>query len=632
MQVFIKIKSLKVTTMKKNIYLPILMFLPQWLFAQSDSLPKGFSYQQVLQNQLAKIGQSILQFPVSDPCERKGSPQIKSGMDGAIGTFAKGVNLEIKSGGIADELLPVDGNINIFWVHGLNGTTGSWRAAAQATQFGFGKDFPARKVRSVRGIPSSSSHAIQFYSEDGGLTAAAGDLENMCNSLVPKADRTWRDFIIAHSQGGMVSREWLRKMEQEPGSYQKFAHGLVTFGSPHAGAMILNNTRPEMGNMAEVFLKDACVSLGAPEVNELVAKNLAMRLLVSDHTKKTIIDNSCGFIASTILPLAIDNYFKRTTLDFYVNSPFLLGYNEPNGKHVQGLSEYELKVPVVQFYASEKQPVLWKYLSSVMEMGHDQLDNKQVVFGYNDDTQLEKKVVEMINQYQSGYEYWLDKEEMYEKRRIRYLASVVSPLSISSILLANAAQKNRDAAADVKAAHWKAKTWLLDANIGYNRSILGAEYQQVNLECNVIEELSCRDPRKNPEGSGKPAVHKVVTRVFYSKGPNCTIPSIANSYANYHFVGTDGTMWLGSCTGEQTVFKTWINMTYTAPNDGVVLTSSQSHKIRVNTDKDVRNTHFIVNMGESNHEQMKNDENTQRMLLNLYKGEYGPFFKVEIKL
>jgi len=102
-----------------------------------------------------------------------------------------------------------------FWIHGLNGTTESWAVAAKATEYGVMKNnevvFPARKANSYRGLPSSNSNPVQLYSEDLGILSASQDVEDYMDSEVPITDRTSKDFIIAHSQGGIVGREWLRQ-------------------------------------------------------------------------------------------------------------------------------------------------------------------------------------------------------------------------------------------------------------------------------------------------------------------------------------------------------------------------------------------------------------------------------------
>lgn len=606
-----------------------------------DTAQVPFHKETDLNSELNKFGLKTLEFPTGDYCERKGSPMTRR--DNILTPKFPSDSLvidRILGDTTYKDWAKTPGDINIFWIHGLNGSTESLRVPAQATQFGT-TDFPARKATSWRGPTSSSSNAIQFYSEDGGITPAVGDMENNATVLVPASSRTNRDFIIAHSQGGIVGREWLRKMDQAPNMYQNFAHGLVTIGTPHGGAQVLNQTRPELENKIPSFMEEACKALGKKAVVPLANSNFATQLLISNDMVTKLVNKSCGVIANSIIPLALDNYFKRTTRDFYVGSPFLEGSNNA-GAHTQGLNEYTLNVPVVQFYGEEEQPILWKFLSSTMSIGHDILNNKQMEFGYDQDDQMEKKVNDMIDEYYAKFVYESHQENHFHNLEIAYysaaaihcLGAFFMPLTTAGVVtvdIYNAVKASaaKNAAIENKHAYDGAKVWLSNANDYYLTDLIGARVTQVAINCRIIEDLECRDAVKNPIGSGVPAVKIKVDR-NYNTTAACKPQPISIAYSNYHFKGFDNTEWHGPCTGTQTIISTWKNTYYYKPNDGVVLMESASKDISVNTNNG-ENTHAFFKLENTNHDQMKNCVKTKKGLLKLYNGELGGFFKIEIR-
>jgi len=549
-----------------------------------------YKYKDALNEQMNKYGMKVFDFPSNDPCNRTGNPLVKRN-DLISPAFPSDSNPVIRFWGNKDSIILMKGpeDINIIWIHGLNGTTESLRWPAQATQIG-SPGFPARKVRSIRGTASSAG--VQFYSENGGITAAAIDLENAMNVILPVSQRKPQDFIIAHSQGGIVAREWLRKMEMEPNTYQNFAHGLVTFGTPHGGAEILNNTREDMKDKIPKFMNDGCKALSGALITPIINDNLVASMFISQKMTDNFINKGCQVFSESIIPFALDNYFKRTTKDYYVGSPFLTGYDE-GGVRKQGLSEYTLKVPVVQFYGEEEQPILWRFTSSTMSMGHDQLDNKEVYFGYEKDDQLQDKVSDMLNKLEANYNDANNNETRC--RRIKNLSLATSLLVLPAITYAIYQKKEQDYFED-KCAYNNALVWLRNANDYYLTDLVGARVTQTTLNCRVTADLQCRDLRKNPVGSGVPAVNVKVNYSFNTTAPSCAVQPFNITYANYHFMGHDNTPWNGPCTGFETIIPTWKTTYYYKPNDGIVLAESASKKILVNTNVNPLNTHAIVRM------------------------------------
>lgn len=375
--------------------------------AQTDS-SKVFLYQNEVFETLSGFNIPLLEFPTQDPCGRLGPAFGKKYGDSPIAYNP------IDDWGLDTTVtLQFEDTIekNVYWLHGLNGTVESWAKPALASEFWASTtwEFPARLLHSVRG-PSTG----QTYGEDNAIFGANVDVRNNANNYVQIDKHTEKDFIIAHSQGGIVAREWLRNMEESPSQFPKYAHGLVTFGTPHTGAQILNNTRPDMENKLPAFFNEACISLATAQVAETVNKSFLTRLLLTNVARNAI-GAGCEILSASIIPYAMADYYKSTTQDYCVDAPFLTQPNR-NG-HPTGLSNYTLKVPVVQFYGVEETPVIWKLFSSTLEIGENKLDNAENLFSYDKDDQIEKKVYKMRDEFQAllqnaqnNYKYWNNKK------------------------------------------------------------------------------------------------------------------------------------------------------------------------------------------------------------------------------
>ena len=600
------------------------------IFAQENA-KNLFKYQDSINLHLFNYGIPMLEYPTQDiaPCIRNGNSPITI-TNPVTPDTANDWHSNESSGDDTNTTIygKTDDNINIYWIHGLNGTTETWAIAAKATQFGIpAQNFPARKVQSVVG-PSVG----QTYSENLGITGAAQDMVGIASTYVNPSSHTDKDFIIAHSQGGIVAREWLRKMELEPYSYDNYAHGLVTFGTPHSGAEILNNTRPDLRNKLPNFFNDACNSLGDALVTPTINNNFWTRLLVSDDMKNTILTGACSFLSGSIIPFALDNYNKRTTLDYYVGSPFMAGENTPTG-HEQGLSEYVLKVPVVQFYGVEEEPVLWRFMSSTMSIGEDKLSNKEIQFGYTKDDQLIVKVNDMINDFQAKYNYESNMFDYWNKKSCwgwAIAGSFISPFVGAAAAAACLYEKHTSMAAKIEnmGAYGGAKNWLTNANDYYQTDIVGARVNVTKRICSVTRVLDCREPSRNGVGSGVPADKVVEQNQYDGTIGGCGGSHAVASYSNSYWY--NGNLVHGTCSGYQEEITAYVNSYYYKANDGIVLAESAGAKIDVNTNLPGV-TYDRIKLPLTNHDQMKNSTRTKLELTNLYEGNYGNFFKVGVK-
>ncbi len=115
---------------------------------------------------------------------------------------------------------------NIYLIHGLGGEPTSWDDFRQALVLGT-SGFPARAANAVSTISYGdhqelglNSCALKVYDE---IYRIPGALNNASNN-----------FIIAHSQGGIVSRQLDMLQHTNSNVWNTFG-GIVTVGSPNGG-------------------------------------------------------------------------------------------------------------------------------------------------------------------------------------------------------------------------------------------------------------------------------------------------------------------------------------------------------------------------------------------------------------
>ncbi|HOF17243.1 MAG TPA: hypothetical protein PLP76_10160 [Bacteroidales bacterium] len=245
-------------------------------------------------------------------------------------------------------------NRRVYFIHGLGGDASAWVKVANAFENPNLNisGFPARKVE-------TSLINYSYYAE-GDLRFSANKVRN---DIRNQASHDFLDygmipsdaFIIAHSQGGLVSRtllhiDFIEDINNRPPFGVGYG-GLVTVASPLQGAMILNK-RDDILIMAE----KACVSLIAgPTSENPIALNLIENIINKIGKTNDGIDGACHIVTHGLLPIFFADYYDAITEYYKVGAPWINTLNEDANDATY------CNMPKVAFYGVEpKENIFWR--------------------------------------------------------------------------------------------------------------------------------------------------------------------------------------------------------------------------------------------------------------------------------
>lgn len=446
----------------------------------------------------------------------------------------------------------------IYWLHGLGGDHTSWSDASQAVEHGYGS-FLARKALSLSNLTyrqTSMADAI----DDVQQYMLTGNSINS-NSYTQKTD----NFIIAHSQGGIVARGVDYQEDTDPYFSREFG-GIITFGTPHQGAQILNNGLPIAdGGQGEIqsFLDEACTQMSKGPVKEVVALQdaIVQSLLSAFGLTSTAIDiteTGCEFFADDLLPFVLSDFIQDISAEYTVGANYLHTIATPQNNY-----------PRMAFYGVEKRgEEFWKLMNSLM------IDlNSEPTFGANqDETQLDYK--QITTDYYNSM--------MFMASRADYHWSWCSWLTPWRCQRSSAYR-------DAQYAYRDGYHWLINAN-EYWMDVIGAN-QTTTVQNGYV--CSCLD--KN-----SPSLNEYT---YIVQDPNdCTYDVQSGQLCH-----TMGANYVTTHTFD--------------PNDGVVLSSSAK-----NMPNGIQPGNGTTKMHQTNHQQMRNNSPLETKLNAILNGQFSPYF------
>ncbi|MBK9454092.1 MAG: hypothetical protein IPO24_00215 [Bacteroidetes bacterium] len=375
-------------------------------------------------------------------------------------------------------------------------------------------------------------------------------------------------FLIAHSQGGIVSR----RLDQyyvtgELGLEPRTFGGLVTFGSPHQGAMILNNR----DDLVE-WSGNSCEALSAGPLVEEVESSFFLDLLLSSTDIDAFQTSVCNYLENGIVPFVFKDYYAGITESYKVGS-----------EQINALNDFVPEIPYVCFYGEETEPILWHTLTHVFP-GHE--PNNTVTyglepFGAGGDNTLVEYADAMTNKYYTKYYAYDYLADMYSE--LVYGVDLTTIFCYMSILCATSATNSMNECREISDAYKIGYDWFSEANKTWQGIIGAGSLVESSNTC------YCMD--WGPLGDVNPDEYEV------GPGEDCATED----------VDTDCTSWTSYI---------W----EVKASDGVVLVESASE-----CNGQVSGL-ITRSMPGSNHFAMRNDENIEIKLIELYDGLHGEYF------
>lgn len=444
----------------------------------------------------------------------------------------------------------------VFFVHGLGGegdddgtTSISWMQASLWSE----QQYMINSARPDYNNVSLEAAAMELK----------GDLESFAD-----ADET--SIVIAHSQGGIVSRR-VDKMYTtgEFGFEPRTFGGLVTFGTPHQGAKILNNVED-----LQAWIGDACEALSAGPVAETVESSFFLDLFLDPVDYEAFTEEFCASIENEILPIVMDDYLAGTTSAYAEGAPYLATLNT-----------FVPEIPYVCFYGVETEPVFWHTLVHLFpgREPNNTITYGESPFGATDDETAVAFGNAMIDKYYGKYTSYNSLYEEYNDLLTGFDMATIS--CYLSLICAAEAIISRDEAEVIRDAYEQGYDWLMNANTSWEGFIGMRELVEDGTTCTCIDWGPLGDLEED----------------IYEAAPD------------------------GSCATEDDDTNCYSTTNYvwqTRDSDGIVVRSSASECLGQLSEGMV-----FTQMPGSNHFSIRNDANTKTKLIHLYDGVHGSFYK-----
>jgi pimeloyl-ACP methyl ester carboxylesterase len=520
----------------------------------------------------------------------------------------------------------------IYWIHGLGGNTGSWSPVKKATDapLAINQGYAPRNVINV--IPEcvgcyncvGCATANLSYGQDVDMANATEDLRDAIEAkytanVAGQVSVPNNNFIISHSQGGIVSRALDYTLDQYnllyPGQYPKRYNGIVTFGTPHQGAGIVNNTNA-MQQYATVGVQRL--------LNGYVKKWKAQNPFVT-VVSGSAIDSTFAKVVKNVLEFAFPIVFKTTT------APLAQSYKSGSLFLKDTLNPHTLASTYhkATFYGVEDEPVLFKQMHSFIETP----PQNEVAFSASYDDSIYNKWIDQVDKHTIELMHAENRRNFFQNQedvaQITCYASFLltatcPPCVVASCAVYAGAQTNRINWTSAKNAFQDGIDFLNGMNDSYKGFIGSYEWK---LDTTYIYECT-----KKYQEQGEPVGPNQTQTWFWVYDPfffgPYTSPAQCASQGPIDAAGTCNVT-AGAYAPSCKLVLTWKYIEN--QSDGVVLAKSAA-----NFPGDVYEKQVMMG---ANHQQLRNHPTTKIALLDLFNGKkdllgnarLNPWFKTPIK-
>jgi pimeloyl-ACP methyl ester carboxylesterase len=247
----------------------------------------------------------------------------------------------------------------VFFIHGLGGSTTAWERAATALMDpnSQGVGFNARWCETFR---------LGYDPSYSTITAAAIDMKqditlrsNIYNALPGYDPDKSKNFIIAHSQGGVITRTMAHN---DILLGREGYGGYVTVSSSLQGAQIINN----IPNLLS-FANDGCKQMLEGQLTEVLPVTQFNQLNdIMYVLNKKIVNTTCSAV-SGLIPELFKDFTYNLTNDYKVGAAHINTLN--NTAYDPSLNDLHK----VAFYGVEpKENLIWRTLTWMLQDVNDE--------------------------------------------------------------------------------------------------------------------------------------------------------------------------------------------------------------------------------------------------------------------
>lgn len=521
----------------------------------------------------------------------------------------------------------------VIFVHGKGGDDSSW---SQATAYveNTGDDDLKYKARSVE----------VSYNEDDGLIVAGTSLNTTLEKdvlpMMENASKTNRkkNFIIAHSQGGIVAQYAEMNLRNSFGaSWDKntLFGGLVTFASSSKGAFALNSlleddngvdvfqdNDPDTKTRFENFASKASEELKAGKITDI--NNALPGFLGLNTAVSGVVSGLIDLVATRLPNSLISSTLNNTTRGYIVN-PIVPQSVTVMNTFFSGTSSPAEPIPKVAFYGvitpeneKEQGEMIWRAAFWAQNAPNGYPSDAAVFFGSANAGVSSDNGLGLDGQYDANRL----KNEYIERRDVHTaIADNWQNSGWYNFWYRKAVYKHRQAAYD-----WgRGVNWFLTVNDQYKTLIGAKTYESVDAcqcECDTYSWAN---------GFGG------------TSGTNTFDIPCADDCSDYEFSNTYATGGNGQTNCKRLVSTESVSK----QSDGLVLAESASYiagaTVNENSTKPDGSGNFTKDdfvLYGSIHHQMRNDANvrlklggvkvgsTNEWTGGLYTGYYGAYFKI----
>ena len=460
---------------------------------------------------------------------------------------------------------------NISFIHGLGGSANSW--AKQAVWTGDNYQTSKTVVNYDAKLQSSFNYITDNLIEPqirAGSDQVTAAVPGRCEQ---------NDFAIAHSQGGIAARylDWKWDINDPDFGTRSF-YGLVTFGTPHAGADIAITKSQHNAFIGQIA---SSVFLERPYgvVYNITTNWVSQTFLgLSGSDIQTKIDDA---IVNTLAPLSTGSLHTPT-----------LDEMKPNSPTMNSINNHHSRLRKVAFYGIEEEPECWRVISGITDTASEDYP----IWGAKKDDHFQVKMEEAKADHELAVV--ANSLKIRNLQRGQVTSNVLIPF-ISLIWTKGMVGQMLELEDENKYRN-NSINFLNNANSQW-RELIGALHKD-SLETKMINKYVLTwEEKYGFLGSwfSKDAIYYDYNKAL----------SHYNTIPNSVYKTRDRV--ITTTTETRQVQKYF-------PNDGVVLERSQRAYPGVGNRQD--------KLEGDNHFQERNSPETERVMLKLYLGDYDDFF------